>query len=403
MIAMLLEVEYTKDIRVRKEAESMAAGGLAVLVVVPWTKGMKREEEIKGVKILRIGKNYTHRRKGITDLISSILFVNWMYLFAMKKIIRTHNIQHLHVHDLPLAKTAYKLRKRIPGKVILDSHENYPELLEALFMTKKSVLIHLKNRLFFSPKRWKRYEASILPKMDYLIVVIDEMHDKFIKSYNLDPKSVMVVSNYEKIEFAEKAKELEGDDEFTFEQDSFYLVYVGGIGPMRGLETVIQSMRNLAEHRIEFLILGGGSPDYINTLKQMAVEVGAEKNIHFLGYKPFATVNYFMQSANVNVVPHIRNGHTDCTIPHKLFQIFLSKTPVLVSSCKPLERMVNECNGGWVFEASNPDALAQRVLEIHSADSTFIKQHTNRAYEKAMNEWNWEREGGRLVNFYKTI
>ena len=79
----------------------------------------------------------------------------------------------------------------------------------------------------------------------------------------------------------------------------------------------------------------------------------------FLGYMEFSMVNFNMQKAEVNIIPQLGNDHTDFTIIHKLFKIFLSKAPLLVSSCKPLKRIVEECDGGWMLEASKvPDLVS---------------------------------------------
>ncbi len=405
MIGMLLETDYPKDIRVRKEAESLVSEGLEVVVITPWKKGMARKEVINGVNVHRIGKDYTFKRKGITDILSAVFFINGLFYWKLKKIIGEYSIEHLHVHDLPLTKTALKFRKDIPGKIVLDSHENYPELLEGWFMTKKSFFVNLKNKLLFSPSRWRRYEKRVLPKVDYLITVIDEMRTKFIANYNLDESKVLVVSNYEKLEFAELSEELEIDPDFEFEEGCFHIVYVGGIGPMRGLDTVIRAISQLKSKNSDtkLVILGSGNPSYVGELKSLAIRLEVEQEVCFLGYKDFHMVNYYMQKADVNIIPHVRNGHTDYTIPHKLFQIFLSKASLLVSSCKPLKRIVEGCEGGWVFEASSVSNLVEKVEEIRSSSKEEIVRRQENAFEAAMKKYNWDSEGKELASFYASL
>lgn len=402
MIGMLLETSYPGDIRVRKEAESLVQSGLEVLVIVPWKRGELRKETINGVHVERIGKHYSLKRKGIQDIISSLFFVNYLFFRETKKLIGTYGIRHIHVHDLPLAKTAIRLKKYIAGKVILDSHENYPELLEGWFMTKKSLLVRIKNRLLFTPDRWRKYEAKYLPQFDYLITVVEEMRDKFIQNYHLDPDKVMVISNYEKKAFSELTHSNMADFDFTFNPSVHYVLYVGGIGPMRGLSTVIDAVQLLREEgkSVEFVIVGSGNNTLIEELKVRASDLSISPYVHFLGQKPFEVVNYYMQKATINIIPHIRNGHTDFTIPHKLFQIFLSRRPVLVSSCLPLRRHVNACDGGWVFESENKEDLARVLTGIIETDPEEVESRCTRAYDRAMTDWNWENEAERLSEFY---
>ena len=333
-----------------------------------------------------------------------MFFVNPLFNKHLPSLIEEYGIRHLHVHDLPLIKTALKHKSKIEGKIILDSHENYPELLEGWFLTKKSLFVMLKNKLLFCPSRWKKYEAKYLPKADHVITVIDEMREKFIRLYNMQEDRVHVISNYEKKEFAELAAEMSEDVEFKFEENVNYVVYVGGIGPMRGLHTVIEAMSILKEEsaNYQFLILGSGYPKYIEKLKQQVHDLGVEQEVKFLGYKSFSVVNYYMSKATVNIIPHVRNGHTDYTIPHKLFQIFLARSPLLVSNCKPLERIVKECDGGAVFTAEDSQSLVDELLGAIS-DPDGSRKKLDNAYQIAMTKYNWENESERFSEFYKQL
>lgn len=406
MIGMLLEGNYNKDIRVRKEAESLVAAGLEVVVICTWMNGQERSEEIKGVKVVRLGGHTSGRRLDIRHLTLSWFFVHWMFLFKVPKVIREYNIQHLHVHDLFLVKTALKLKKYISGKVIFDSHENYPELLEVWFLTKKSLPVRIKNNLFFKPSRWKRHEKRVIGKVDKVITVVEEMTDKYLReNKSLTKEHFLKISNFERLEFANTATNISSDSDFDFKAGTFYVVYVGGIGPIRGVDTVIEAIGELKNRgvNVEFVILGSGHKNYIDSLRALVKQLTIEDRVHFLGYKPFETVNYYMQKAGVNIIPHKKTNHTDNTIPHKLFQIFLSKAPLLVSSCDPLKRYVDSHDGGWVFEASDQQDLSDKIVEIRKTGEEERRAKVENAYKVAIDHYNWEAEAERLVAYYNSL
>ena len=52
---MVLDGEYPKDIRVRKEAESIAESGREITVLTRWSKNQARKEVINNVNIIRCG------------------------------------------------------------------------------------------------------------------------------------------------------------------------------------------------------------------------------------------------------------------------------------------------------------------------------------------------------------
>ncbi|MBT5439316.1 MAG: glycosyltransferase, partial [Flavobacteriales bacterium] len=195
---MIVDGEYPSDIRVRKEAESLSLSGLEIQVVTRWKRGQTREEKIKGVKVCSLGRNYSFRRKGLNDVLSSILFFDFLFYFQLKSFSRTNELGSIvHVHDLPLLRT---IRYLFPKKhLILDMHENYPEMLLALKMTPKSLMKRMKDRLFFSTKRWKRHEKYAIQLPNHIIAVVAEMKEKIIREYNIHSDKISVISNYEKL------------------------------------------------------------------------------------------------------------------------------------------------------------------------------------------------------------
>jgi glycosyltransferase involved in cell wall biosynthesis len=396
---MLLDGSYPQDIRVRKEAEALSQSGIDVRVICRWKKGEVREEIINGVHVVRIGMNYSHAVKGIHDILFSIFFFDFVFYFGLKKHVKNHNISLLHVHDLPLVKTAKRILGK-SGKVVLDMHENYPEMLEELNYSRKNWYKKWKDRLFFNVKRWKSYEKKVITIPFHIIAVVDEMKEKLIREYHLKPEKISVISNYEKLSFVTESEK----DDFSFDPSIFYLAYVGGISPVRGLETVIDSVDKLKKQgeKVQFLIIGNGNASYLNELKQRTNLLGLNQEVLFLGYKPFKRINYYIEHVNINIIPHVKNEHTDHTIPHKLFQIMLQKAPLLVSSCNPLKRYIESNNAGYVFEAGNVTNLQDVMLNMKSNPSE-VKNRIENAYHITSTEYNWEKESEKLVTLVKSF
>ena len=232
MYLMLLEGSYPQDIRVRKEAESMAESGLEITVVTPWLKGQLRYEYINNVHVRRIGINYSFNVKGILDILNSIFFINFLFYFSVLKLKKEINIKTIHFHDLPLIKTSYLLAKKLNCPFIFDMHENYPEMMEEYEMSQKSLLKKFKDRLFFNTKRWKKYEKNWIYKPNHIIAVVDEMKEKLNREYQIESKKITVVSNFEKLNFSTKIEQ----DNYLFDSDVFYVGYVGGISPKKSLK-----------------------------------------------------------------------------------------------------------------------------------------------------------------------
>ena len=396
---MIVDGAYPNDIRVRKEAEALAEKGKKVLVVCPRKKNDLEFETVNKVSILRIGKNYTIAKKGIYDIIESATNINPLFYFGLKKAFKKYKIDCLHVHDLPLAGTGFKFRNNVK-KIYLDLHENYPEALKTWFLWKQNSVIKVKNALFFNSENWSKKEKKYCEKYDKVICVVEEMKAKLIAKFNIENEKLIVVSNHEKKSFAANFNEEVAQN--IISNKDFSITYVGGFGPHRGLQTAIEAMPKIVKHipNAKLFLIGKGSADVETKLRDIVKEFNVENSVVFVGYRPFKEVSTIMQKTNVNIIPHLANDHTDNTIPHKLFQIMMSKSLLLVSSCKPLMRIVTKYNAGIVFNADDANDFAKKVILIHqNYDEYQIK--TQNAFDAVMNKGeNWEQESLKLLNLY---
>ena len=397
MYTMILDGEYPNDIRVRKEAESLAESGLNIQVITRWKKEQKRNETINGVKVNRIGRHYSFRKKGLNDVLSALFFFDFLFYRNLKSFVKNNSsISIIHVHDLPLMRT---IRFLFPKKfIVLDMHENYPEMLLALKMTPKSFFKGVKDRLFFGTKRWKAHERNAIRLPNHIIAVVDEMKEKIIREYNISSEKISVISNFEKVDFQTVKK----TDDFLFQKDVCYITYVGGISPVRGLEIGINAVSDFQalEKDVQMIIIGSGNQAYMNSLNSLIMKLGVSDKVHLLGRKPFDQIGYYIQNAGANVIPHIKNAHTNHTIPHKLFQIMMSKSPLLVSDCKPFKRIIGQNNSGFVFEAGSVESFMDQI-QLMISNKVLVEERIQKSFELVESKMNWDIESNKLIKLIK--
>jgi glycosyltransferase involved in cell wall biosynthesis len=400
-ICMLLDGAYPNDIRVRKEAESLVENGFKVLVVCPRKKEDPERETINGVEVFRIGTNYSNFKKGIFDVIESVTNINLLFYSGLKQVFAQNSIDFLHVHDLPLAGTGFFFKSKVTQKLILDLHENYPEALKTWFLWKKSRFLKLKNSVFMNPTIWAKKERRFCEKYDVVICVVEEMKQKLITNFAINPEKLVVVSNHEKTNFIANFNHETAQN--VIQKTDFSITYVGGFGPHRGLDTAIKAMPKIVQsipNAILFLV-GKGSIDVENTLKSIAEKYQISNAVRFVGHKPFVEVASIMQDSDINIIPHKANDHTNNTIPHKLFQIMMSGSLLLVSSCKPLKRVVEKYNAGVVFEADNEHDFSEKVIEIYTSQNQYQTQIQNAKKAVLEQDENWENESKKLEKIYQ--
>jgi len=403
-IGMVLDGSYPSDIRVRKEAEELAKEN-NVFVLCTKSENELDFEEVNNVKIDRCIKYKSIVHKGILDVLNSINFNHLLFSKQVPLFIERNRIDVIHVHDLPLAKTGYIAAKKYGIRTVLDLHENYPAALTTWFSWRKNPIIRLKNKIFFSYNHWLKYEKEVVKKFDFLITVVDEMSERLYEHHGIEKKKIIVVPNAEKKEFANNFmnnKVNYFEDSF---RDKFIISYVGGFGPHRGLQTAIEAMPQVikAIPNARLVLIGPANNDVMQFLREKIRKLKLKNVVILKGKEPFKNVVRIMNNSHINIIPHISNEQTESAVPHKFYQILLSKQPILVSDCAPMKRLIEENNIGNVFKAEDENSFADSVIRIYN-NYNEAQEKAKRGFDLSFNgHLNWESQSKSLMELYRNL
>lgn len=394
---MLLNAPYPADIRVKKEAQALLKAGWLVHLICLRKKGQSYTEVLEGIEIKRIDAGKNNYQLAFWDVIMSMTFVHPLFKRSILALAKQQSFDLIHVHDLPLVGTALKIKRLLGIKVVADMHENYPEALRTWFNWKRNPIVRLKNRLFMNPQRWTSHEKYACQQADAIIAVVEEMKWRISRQHHIDKKKIHVITNTEGKDFVKQSIDTNVYDSMG---GGFIITYSGGIGPHRGVDTTIEAFQFLKGNpKIKLAIVGCGSSSVMNNLKHLVARLQLS-SVYFLGYQPFSKFYSFMHLADVNIIPHHSTGHTDNTVPHKLFQGMMAGKPLLVSSSAPLKRIVDACSSGLVFEAGNPTDLADKILVLYHEEGLRAALGANGRQSTLEGHLNWEITQKSLLNLY---
>ncbi len=396
VIGMILDNEFTGDMRVENEVISLMQAGHQVIVLC-FNFGNKAEkEEFHGAQIVRIAINtqYKNKMKGLTNT-----FIDPYTRYWSKQIVtfvKKYKIEVLHVHDLYLLGGAFKavdkLKNKIP--VVADLHENYPEALKYYKFSNT-----FPGNVLISIPKWERTEKKWVNRADYVITVIEEAVNRY-ENMGIDKNKISVVANYvNSDEFLNAEMNTQLIARF---KDDFVVSYLGGFDTHRGLESVIRAVPLLTKAipNYKLVLVGAGRNE--NDLKELAASLGVSTSISFEGWQKPKNLPSYITASDICLIPHLKTGHTDNTIPHKLFQYMLLGKPVISTDCDPLERIVQATQSGLVFSSNNEKELAQCILSIHG-DKDKAEHMGQNGIAAVKNTYNWENTAKALVQLYAGI
>lgn len=388
-ILMILEGTFPPDRRVENEINALIDAGHNVHLFCV-RHSLKKPNNEFGRQLI-IHRIYMPRIL-FKKVKVSVLKFNFYNSYWKMRIIRQSNkipIQFnvIHIHDLPLSKLGIKLAHYFKSYLIVDLHENYPAAIKVWKHTKGFL-----GKYFFQVNMWKNYEKEIVEIADRIIVVIDEAKSRF--EQNIQNK-VVVVSNTQEINSLPTKLERETGHKLKY-------VYLGGIGPHRGIEAVIDYFNHsqIFDSFSKFSIIGSGTGK--ENLKRKVYDLGISDKINILGFLPQDEALKIVNEHDIGIIPHIRSEHTNTTIPHKLFQYMALGLPVIVSNCLPLIKIVEETNCGWVFESGNQNSFID-VINIITKNKKSVKEKGINGRNAVEKIYNWSIDAKRLVNMYSHL
>mgnify|MGYP001343184407 CR=1 FL=1 len=392
---VLAGVVFPPDIRVEKEARSLVAAGNRVVILCDGLPGMAAEDEWESCRIVRVPRPSGLALR-IRSLSHMLTFRSGTWYRAISTVVRRERIDVLHVHDLPMLGTGLAVGKRFGIPVIADLHENYPAAIS--YYNEGRGLRRIAAPLF-ARERWERYERRCVQAADRVLVVVDEAKDRLVRT-GISADKITVLENTEDLEHFGS---MPIDDEIIQRYGGeFVITYVGGLGGRhRGLPTVIKAMPRVRE-QIPFarLLLVGDGP-IRSELEGMVRDLGLNDCVEFVPWQPLKRVPSFIALSTVCIVPHQENAHTNATVPHKLFQYMVFGKPVVVSTCKPLRRIVEQTGAGLVFRADDADDLAAVLARLRDDK---LRAELGRRGQEAVRTWyNWKRTAQDLLSVYATL
>ncbi|MCZ6678466.1 MAG: glycosyltransferase family 4 protein [Candidatus Poribacteria bacterium] len=391
---MILDQRFPPDIRVEKEARTLIRAGHTVHLLCRLDTDEMRDQAVHGIHVHRrvflYPDNFLAQKwNNLNDLFA---FRNPKLIREIKAFIQAYGIDILHVHDLPPLRSALDAVRESKIQVIADLHENYPAAIQ--FYNPPQTL---KGRFAYNTNRWKKYESQAVRRVDHVIVVVDEAKARLVDDCNLPPEQITVISNTEDVDyFAGLALNSEIINSY---QGQFVLTYVGGFGSHRGIDVPIRALPQLIEKipNVKLLLVGDGN--IRSDLEELVRTHNVSDYVEFTGWQPFELMPTYIALSDICLVPHHANPHTDATVPHKLFQYMLLEKPVVVSSCRPLARIVRETKAGLVFESGNCDDFARRCLELIDRDKRQLLGASGR--KAILEKYNWAKTGVDLVGVYE--
>lgn len=292
---------------------------------------------------------------------------------ASKRYIQVHHdeLSCVYANTWPMfsQRAIVKAAQKYSVPVAIHVQDVYPESLTNKIPTFVGKL--LKGLLLPMDK-------YILRNCNKVIVISDKMKDYLVKTRRIEEGKISVVINWQdETDFLEYQTNntLEKHEKFTF-------MYMGNIGPVAGVDLLIDAFEHSNLEGARLVIAGSGSMK--DSLKEKAKN---NQSIEFWDV-PNGKVPEIQSKADVMLLP-IKRGAASSSIPSKLPAYMFSAKPVI--GCMDVDSYTAEAimssKGGYVIEPENLQMLSEMMGKMIAKDYSELEKMGKEGQQYALNHF----------------
>ncbi len=388
---MILERQFPFDERVEKEAQSLIAKGHKVFILSFNYDGLAEVEDYKGISVHR----FRISRK-VYNKLSPLHRVFPLYYLIWKKVacrfFKDHDIDVIHVHDLPLANLGVWLKRKFGCKLILDQHELWSETVKH-YRHYNTFVGTIVRKL----SCWGIYEKRQFKQADKIITVEEPIKTWYVDNTNTSEKKIIVVPNTPLKEQIEKISFKERED-----KAGFILYYAGKIDHNRYIDSVIKALPKLLEKIPEIKFNIAGNIAKACDPRIWAKQYGVEKQVRYLGQLSYEDMMQKMKDADIciSLLPSY-SEELNRTIVTKIYQYIQLQKPMIVSRTDYIQEFVRKHKIGSVVNEEDPQTIYKEVLALYKNKETMNLYAQNCA--KIKESLIWEKTVQALLNLYRDM
>lgn len=315
---------------------------------------------------------------------------SWSFGKACSKYIKEHyfEISCIYANAWPMfsQKAIVKAARKYGIPCIIHVQDVYPESLTNKMPASIGIMAH----------------ALILPMDKYIlrnctkvVAISDKMKNYLAETRGIEPEKISVVINWQNErefqDYQEGVKDRIKEHPFTF-------MYMGNIGPVAGVDLLIDAFEKAKLENAWLVIAGSGSMK-----EQLKAKAANCKEIEFWDV-PNGKVPEIQAQADVMMLP-IKKGAASSSIPSKLPAYMFSAKPIIgcMDADSDTATAIKEADCGWVIEPENLEKLSETMIMVSALDNTVLETKAKKAQTYGLAHFSKKENLSRLVKVIEDI
>ena len=280
--------------------------------------------------------------------------------------------------------------------LICSNHQfNVPVSVAAGYFSGKKVAIYCREY----PEGFKaRYFFRHVAELDVVekVFTISNVSGEL---YNGLDKLELLYDSYDFNDFGSHMPEPTFRKQYNIPGDKFVFGFMGRIIERKGVDFLIRAFAKMHKehHNTHLAIVGGNDPgityDLISQYKQLAKELGVEKDVTFTGFQK--DVRAMSTDFDVCVMPSLN--------PEPFGLVYLEsvicKIPCLVPDNSGASEAVIKSKNGVLFKAKDVDSLAQTMSKVY-VDRDNVKSSVEKTFNNVKHLFDTYEQSGNITKAF---
>ena len=309
-------------------------------------------------------------------------------------------------HDLLRVYRALKRMVVEGGYEIVHCHGARGNMMGALLRRATGLpvvtTVHSDYRLDYLGRPFSRLtygtiNTVALRLLDYRIGVSDAMTDLLI-SRGFDPDRLFTI--YNGIDFTPRAPAM-GREAYwrsvglEADEHSVVVGIAARLNPVKDIATLVRGFALAHESCPELRLLIAGDGEQMDMLKNLARELGVERQVCFAGW--VSDTDSFYHAIDINALTSLSE-----TFPYSLTEGARASLPTVASRVGGVPYLIEHGIHGLLFEAGDAQALARHLVAL-ARDPDLRAHMGQRLYQRARQDFSLESTLRRQLTIYETI
>lgn len=311
---------------------------------------------------------------------------SWSFGKACELYIRNHKdeIACVYANSWPLFSQFFIVQtaKKYGIPSVIHVQDIYPESLTNKLTGVMGKLINM----FFLPM-----DKYILRNCCHVVAISEKMKYYLVSSRDINLDKISVVINWQ-----DESKFLEYFEEE--ELHKFTFMYMGNIGPVAGVDLLIDAFIKANLKNARLVIAGSGS------MKESLRNSAKDYSEIVFWDVPNGKVPEIQSKADVMMLP-IKKGAASSSIPSKLPAYMFSAKPIIGcmdEGCDTADA-IHSADCGWVIEPENVELLVSTMKEVVSMSVDMLKKKGNNARNYGLEHFSKEVNLNKLTKVIQDI